>query len=133
LLDEARWSIPKGAFTMTAATDIDRLVARDHHDPHALLGAHPAKGGVVVRALHPAAESIVLQPAGVELRRVHPGGIFEGELKGAKLPVDYELEIRFPDGNTFTTPDPYRFAPTLSDLTVCAGRRSPSGRRPPAR
>src|SRR3954464_3485875 len=98
------------------ATDIDRLVARDHHDPHALLGAHPVDGGVVVRALHPGAESVIVQPAGVELRRVHPGGVFEGELKGAKLPLDYELEIHFPDGNTFTTPDPYRFGPTLSDL-----------------
>ena len=99
------------------ATDIERLVARDHHDPHALLGAHLTDGGgVVIRALHPAAESIVVQPAGVQLRRVHPGGLFEGELEGATLPLDYELEIRFPDGNTFTTPDPYRFAPTLSDI-----------------
>ncbi|MEA2245057.1 MAG: 1,4-alpha-glucan branching enzyme, partial [Solirubrobacteraceae bacterium] len=98
------------------ATDIDRLVARDHHDPHALLGAHPVDGGVVVRALHPGAESVIVQPAGVELRRVHPGGVFEGELKGGKLPLDYELEIHFPDGNTFTTQDPYRFPPTLSDL-----------------
>jgi 1,4-alpha-glucan branching enzyme len=98
------------------ATDIDRLVARDHHDPHALLGAHPVDGGVVIRALHPAADSIVVQPAGVELRRVHPGGIFEAQLDDATLPLDYELEIHFPDGNTFTTEDPYRFPPTVSDL-----------------
>ena len=27
---------------MSVATDIDRLVAREHHDPHSLLGAHDA-------------------------------------------------------------------------------------------
>src|SRR3954468_8665731 len=101
---------------MTTATQLDRLVARDHHDPHALLGAHSSDDGVVVRALHPAAESVVVQPAGIELERVHPGGVFEGVVPAATLPYDYELEIHFPDGNTFTTPDPYRFAPTLSDL-----------------
>jgi 1,4-alpha-glucan branching enzyme len=102
---------------MTAlASELDRLVARDHHDPHALLGAHPGDDGVVVRALQPAAEAVVVQPAGVQLERVHPGGVFEGEIAGATLPLDYELEIHFPDGNTFTTPDSYRFAPTLSDL-----------------
>ncbi len=99
-----------------SAADVQRLVARDHHDPHSLLGAHESKGGVTVRALQPAAESVVVQPAGVELERVHPGGLFEGELRGASLPLAYELEVTFADGNTFTTPDPYRFAPTLSDL-----------------
>jgi len=95
--------------------DIERLVARDHHNPHALLGAHPEpRGGVMIRALQPAAESVTVQ--GVELHRVHPGGLFEGVLPDASLPLRYELEIRYPDGNTFTTPDPYSFPPTLSDL-----------------
>jgi len=64
--------------------------------------------------LQPAAESVTVQ--GVELHRVHPGGLFEGVLPDASLPLRYELEIRYPDGNTFTTPDPYSFPPTLSDL-----------------
>jgi len=99
-----------------SAADVERLVARDHHDPHSLLGAHASKGGVTVRALQPTAASVVVKPAGVELERVHPGGLFEGELRGETLPIAYELEVHFPDGNTFTTPDPYRFAPTLSEL-----------------
>src|SRR4051794_41986857 len=100
---------------MTTATQLDRLVARDHHDPHALLGAHRSDDGVVVRALHPAAESVVVQPAGVALERVHPGGVFEGVVPAATLPYDYELEIHLPHRNTFITPQPYRFAPTPSD------------------
>ena len=96
--------------------ELDRLVARDHHDPHSILGAHAGEGGVTVRALHPAAESVIVRPDGVELERVHPGGLFEGLVTGASLPLDYELEVRYPDGGAWTTPDPYRFAPTLSDL-----------------
>ena len=99
-----------------SAAEVERLVARDHHDPHSLLGAHASKGGVTVRVLQPTAARVVVKPAGVELERVHPGGLFEGELRGEKQPLAYELEVHFPDGNSFTTPDPYSFAPTLSDL-----------------
>jgi 1,4-alpha-glucan branching enzyme len=102
---------------MSVAADIDRLVAREHHDPHALLGAHPSpSGGVVVRALRPMAESVVVQPFGLELERVHPSGLFEGVIEDATLPLDYELEVTYPGANTFTVQDPYRFAPTLTDL-----------------
>ncbi|MEA2190329.1 MAG: 1,4-alpha-glucan branching enzyme [Solirubrobacteraceae bacterium] len=102
---------------MSVSTEIDRLVAREHHDPHSILGAHEAPGGgVVVRALRPMAESVVVQPAGVELELVHPAGLFAGELPDASLPLDYELEIGYPGGSSFTVHDPYRFGPTLSDL-----------------
>ena len=41
---------------MTVATqELDQLVRREHSDPHTVLGAHPQDGGVVVRALRPAA------------------------------------------------------------------------------
>ncbi|MBW3609504.1 MAG: 1,4-alpha-glucan branching enzyme, partial [Actinobacteria bacterium] len=96
--------------------ELDQLVARDHHDPHAILGAHTSADGVTIRALHPAAEAVVVLPEGVELDRVHPAGLFEGELRGASLPHEYELEVRYPDGGTWVTQDPYRFAPTLSDM-----------------
>jgi len=101
---------------MSVATDIDRLVAREHHDPHSLLGAHESQGGVTIRALRPMAEAVTVQPAGVELARVHPSGLFEGVVSGAALPLDYEFEVAYPGGNTFTVHDPYRFAPTLTDL-----------------
>ncbi len=102
---------------MSVATDIDRLVGREHHDPHSLLGAHPsADGGVVVRTLRPMAESVVVQPAGIELTMVHPSGLFEGVIENVTLPLDYEFEVAYPGGGTFTVEDPYRFAPTLTDL-----------------
>ena len=40
---------------MSVATDIERLVAREHHDPHSVLGAHETARGVTVRALRPTA------------------------------------------------------------------------------
>jgi 1,4-alpha-glucan branching enzyme len=58
----------------------------------------------------------------VELRRAHPGGVFEAALPDAGLPLRYELAVDYPDGNTFTLRDPYAFAPTLSagDLRLAA-------------
>ena len=99
-----------------SVADLDRLVARDHHDPHAILGAH----AVARRRDDPRAapgRRVRRRPAAGRRARAHPpGGLFEGELRGATLPVSYELEVRYPDGGTFVTHDPYRFAPTMSDL-----------------
>ena len=39
--------------------DVERLVHREHHDPHALLGPHAGKDGTVVRAYRPGAEAPV--------------------------------------------------------------------------
>src|SRR3954449_4428796 len=85
-------------------------------DPHSHLGAHPTKGGVVVRAFRPDAARVVVQPAGVELEQVNGDGMFEGIVKGAELPLRYELEVAYPDGGTYTFADPYAFLPTLGEF-----------------
>jgi len=88
-------------------------------DPHAYLGAHPADGGVLVRVFRPDAESVRVVPHDVELeqRAVSPG-VFEGIVAGATLPLEYSLEVRYPDGNAFTLRDPYAFAPTFGELDL---------------
>jgi 1,4-alpha-glucan branching enzyme len=104
-----------------SSSDLDRIVAREHPSPHDVLGAHADGGGVVVRAFRPAAAQVrVLRDgaAPVELEPVHPGGVFAGVVPGATLPLCYRLEVVYPDGNTFTFPDPYAFAPTLGDLDL---------------
>jgi 1,4-alpha-glucan branching enzyme len=101
--------------------EVEQLVRREHPDPHHLLGAHPCNGGVVVRAFRPAAERILARPDGGEpftLEQRHPAGLFEGTLDGAVLPLRYELEVSYPDGNTFTLLDPYSFPPTVGELDV---------------
>ena len=41
-----------------ADADRGRLLSGSHHDPHALLGAHPVPGGSLFRALRPGARSV---------------------------------------------------------------------------
>src|SRR3954453_21049000 len=105
---------------IAAAPDLDRIVKREHGDPHSVLGAHKYDGGVVVRALRPAAQAVTVHAAGkdVELEQVHPGGVFEGVVPEAELPLEYELEVDYPDGNVFTLRDPYSFAPTFGELDL---------------
>jgi 1,4-alpha-glucan branching enzyme len=101
--------------------EVEQLVRREHPDPHQLLGAHPCNGGIVVRVFRPAADRILARPAGgepISLEQRHPAGLFEGTVDGAKLPLRYELEVSYPDGNTFTLVDPYAFPPTMGELDV---------------
>ncbi|MGZ6561069.1 MAG: 1,4-alpha-glucan branching protein GlgB [Solirubrobacteraceae bacterium] len=101
--------------------EIELVVARRHWDPHQVLGAHAVDDGVVVRALRPDAREIRARVDGAEpvtLGQRHPAGMFEGFVHGATLPLRYELEVSYPDGNVYTLRDPYAFAPTLGDLDL---------------
>jgi 1,4-alpha-glucan branching enzyme len=106
---------------LAPAADLDRLVRREHASPHAVLGAHPHDGGVVVRAYRPAAAGVTAVPEGgdpVALEQVHPGGVFEGVIEGAALPLRYRLEVDYGESGTFTADDPYRFLPTIGELDM---------------
>ena len=92
-------------------------------DPHRILGAHEAdEGGVVVRAYRPEAQAVRVQPAGVEATLKDPAGLWEALPQGT-LPLEYELEIEYSNGRTFTVRDPYSFLPTLGDLDLHLARR----------
>ncbi|HEY6056040.1 MAG TPA: hypothetical protein VIU86_19075, partial [Gaiellaceae bacterium] len=58
-----------------------------------------------------------MQPYGVELGHA-AGGLFEGVVAGAELPLAYELETRYPDGLVVTARDPYSFLPTLGAVDL---------------
>jgi 1,4-alpha-glucan branching enzyme len=108
---------------MSVATrELDLLVRREHASPHSVLGAHPGPDGVTIRALRPAACEIrALAPDGsllAELEQIHPGGVFEGVLDGAELPLHYRLEVDYGDAGSFTIEDPYRFLPTIGELDL---------------
>ncbi|HEX6460869.1 MAG TPA: 1,4-alpha-glucan branching protein GlgB [Thermoleophilaceae bacterium] len=107
---------------MTVATsELDALVKREHSNPHGVLGAHREDGGVVLRAYRPAACAITAQlPDGseVELEEIHAGGVFEGTVQDADLPLRYSLEVDYGDGGTFTMDDPYSFPPTIGELDL---------------
>ncbi|HZD88380.1 MAG TPA: hypothetical protein VE088_10265, partial [Gaiellaceae bacterium] len=96
-------------------------------DPHSVLGAHEEDGVVVVRAWRPEAQAVRVRAsnsllqgkaARVEAELKDPAGLWEALLPKARLPLEYELEVEYPDGNTFTLRDPYAFLPTLGELDL---------------
>ena len=102
-------------------SEADQLIARQHANPHSYLGAHPENGSVVVRTFRPAASKVEVVTADgthESLECVHPGGVFEGHLKGAELPLSYQLEVNYGESGTITIDDPYRFLPTIGELDV---------------
>jgi 1,4-alpha-glucan branching enzyme len=92
----------------------------DLANPHAVLGAHQRDGGVVIRAYRP--EAVAVRAHGdfgaAELEPTGEPGLFEGLVKDADLPLSYELEVSYADGNTYTLRDPYAFLPTLGELDL---------------
>jgi 1,4-alpha-glucan branching enzyme len=112
-----------GAPDPALASEVERLVHREHHDPHSLLGAHAGDGGMVVRAYRPAAEKVVARDdkgESVELIKTHEAGLFEGAFAeaDADAPPRYELEITYADSGPFTVRDPYAFPPTLGAVDL---------------
>ncbi|HET8977238.1 MAG TPA: 1,4-alpha-glucan branching protein GlgB [Solirubrobacteraceae bacterium] len=107
--------------TTVAKSELDAIARREHPEPHAVLGAHEVEGAIVVRAYRPSAQSVSVKPSKgktVELECIHPAGIFEGEIPGAKLPLRYKLKIDYGPGGKFTLDDPYAFLPTLGELDL---------------
>ena len=105
-------------------TDLDRVIAGQHHDPHHVLGPHPERDGdgrerVVIRGWRPDATGMVILAGGqrVEMSRVHPAGVFAGVVDGPGIP-DYRLETTYPGGVVVVLDDPYRYWPTLGELDL---------------
>ncbi|HEY4216070.1 MAG TPA: 1,4-alpha-glucan branching protein GlgB [Gemmatimonadaceae bacterium] len=107
--------------------DLERLLAGDHANPHAILGAHPAvvdgKSGVIVRALIPGTEQVecVLSADRViPMTREAEGlsTLYATFLPGEQLPLQYTLRFHYPNGSVWERADPYRFLPTLGDVDL---------------
>ncbi|MFJ5218965.1 1,4-alpha-glucan branching enzyme [Streptomyces sp. NPDC088354] len=95
-----------------------RLLDGSHHDPHALLGAHPVADGVLVRVLRPYAQAVaVLTGDGTRAALRDEGdGLFAGVLPLPELPV-HRLLVTY-DGQEQEVHDPYRFLPTLGEFDL---------------
>ncbi|MFE7125463.1 1,4-alpha-glucan branching enzyme [Streptomyces sp. NPDC057617] len=127
-------------------TDRERLLNGSHHDPHALLGAHPVADGVLFRTLRPYARGVTVvavmagEPAGKRAVRaaLHDDGdgFFSGILpleavepartakpvKGFAAVPEYTLLVRYSDTgealDELEVQDPYRFLPALGELDL---------------
>ncbi|MFY9752858.1 MAG: 1,4-alpha-glucan branching protein GlgB [Candidatus Acidiferrales bacterium] len=124
---------PRG---VAADPAIARLIRGEHSDPFAILGPHwttSASGGraLAIRVLRPgAAEVSVLWNGSYDAypaKTIDVGGMFEAVLpptlphltEGQMVePARYRLRIKFPDGNTLETYDPYAFPLLLSDYDL---------------
>jgi 1,4-alpha-glucan branching enzyme len=107
-----------GTLAPAVERDLDRLVARSHHDPHSLLGIHSRPGGgVVVRVYRPgsAAPSVVVDGENHQMTEVDPRGLFELALADHDTTASYRLRASRTD---VAYDDPYRFLPSLGDLDL---------------
>ncbi|MFJ8795959.1 1,4-alpha-glucan branching enzyme, partial [Streptomyces sp. NPDC102462] len=112
---------PSGPATTAALpldpTDRERLLTGAHHDPHALLGAHPVPGGTLFRALRPFARAVSVLVDGMRSALVHEGdGLFSAVLPHATIPA-YTLLVAYED-TVHETADPYCFLPALGELDL---------------
>ncbi|MGH7581241.1 MAG: 1,4-alpha-glucan branching enzyme, partial [Gemmatimonadales bacterium] len=101
--------------------ELARLAAGRHADPHGILGAHPVRNGVVVRAYHPeAAGAECVVEGGPEAAMLPLGvpGMFGVFLQGRSLPLRYRLRFRFPGGGVWEQDDPYRFLPSIGEMDI---------------
>jgi 1,4-alpha-glucan branching enzyme len=107
--------------------DVQRLMAGEHSQPHAILGVHPAtldgEEGVVIRALIPNAvrsEAVLDDGRVVQLARVAEGlsDLYAAFLPGVSLPLSYRFRCYYADGAVWERGDPYRFLPTLGDVDL---------------
>ena len=102
-------------------SEIERLARGEHHDPHAILGAHQAEGGTVIRAFHPDANAgwLVAPNGGTAPMEPIGSGLWAGFVPDlAPGEFGYRVRFGFPDGNTWELDDPYRFSPTLGEVDL---------------
>ncbi len=99
--------------------EIDTLLAGAHHDPHAVLGAHPGAGGVTIRALRPLAETVAVVLAdGSRVPMTHLyQGVFSATVPGTQVP-DYRIAVTYEGTGETLADDPYRHLPTLGEMDL---------------
>ncbi|MDQ1649346.1 MAG: 1,4-alpha-glucan branching enzyme, partial [Frankiaceae bacterium] len=102
--------------------ELEELVGGASSDPHGILGAHPDGSELIVRALKPDAESVVVLSGDqrVAATPLHEAGVWEARLPGGEA-RDYRLEVTYASdgdgaGETYTVDDPYRFLPTVREM-----------------
>ncbi|WP_232627093.1 1,4-alpha-glucan branching enzyme [Streptomyces alfalfae] len=105
-----------------ADEDRRRLLAGTHHDPHAVLGAHPAPGGVAFVVLRPYARAVTLLTGErrVPLNDMGDGffsAVLPSEGPASDALPEYRLTVAY-DGPETEYQDPYRFLPALGEYDL---------------
>jgi len=97
---------------------LNQIVAGEHGDPHAVLGAHEHDGAVTVRVLRPLAESVTVihGEERVPLDHEHEG-VWSGVLE-TPHPPSYRLEVIYAGASPLEVDDAYRYLPTLGEVDL---------------
>ncbi|WP_312885884.1 1,4-alpha-glucan branching enzyme [Streptomyces physcomitrii] len=121
--DPAAPPAPEPGPAALSAEDRRRLLDGTHHEPHAVLGAHPVAEGLCFRALRPFARAVTVLTEGAAGT---PGaaypldddgeGFFSGLLPLRSVP-GYRLRIDYPDG-VHEVHDAYGFLPALGEFDL---------------
>ncbi|MGW3852978.1 GlgB N-terminal domain-containing protein, partial [Streptomyces fagopyri] len=109
-------SVP--AFAGPSPDDRERLLSGTHHDPHGVLGAHPAPGGVAFLAFRPYALGVTVVTDDLRAELHDDGdGFFSALLPLRAVPDAYRLLVTY-EGTVQDTEDAYRFLPSLGELDL---------------
>jgi len=112
---------------MTLTKDeAESLVQLQHHSPHELLGMHRLgkEPAVVARVFAPNAAKVSIVPVHeksrpkIALKKIHPGGLFEGVSEKAAEVYAYDVVITGRDGRETQGRDPYSFLPTVGETDL---------------
>lgn len=98
---------------------LDAVAAGTHHDPHAVLGIHPAEDGTWrIRTRRPLATAVIANfPDGNAVRFEHlRAGIWEAET--ARQPREYTITATYADESEYTEDDPYRHLPSIGEMDL---------------
>jgi len=98
-------------------SDLDRIAAGRHHDPHALLGPHLRGGALEVLVHRPGAARVRIADR-FELERHAGGDFWFWRGAPASLPAHPVVEYSDGAGNRQRMPDPYSFAPSIGALDL---------------
>ena len=104
-------------------SEIQSLMRAEHGDPFAVLGPHPSKDGLWVRALLPGAREVGVVHAGsgdalALLARQGDSDLFAGQVPTAQARMGYRLQVQWDAGHASLLEDPYRFGRCSARLDV---------------
>ncbi|MBQ7536222.1 MAG: alpha amylase C-terminal domain-containing protein [Stomatobaculum sp.] len=101
--------------------EVEEIVYSESANPHAILGPHLKKGGLLVQAFLPGAEKAEAVPADtgdpVEMDLEDDAGFFACLLP-ERRPVPYQLRVQWKDGKEELLEDPYAFPPTVEESSL---------------
>ena len=116
-------SLPRAEVLRSLDSDLRRLIDGRHHDPHSLLGARRHGDALIVIALLPHAEQVMVQSQApgepwLDMTRLPLSDVFIWSGNAAAISGHHRLRWRDPAGALRERFDAYSFAPLIDDAAL---------------